>query len=191
MISICLLAFFGLFNFRARAYSRSLFFLLSFFYVLPTHSQSTSQPARATRFQRLNAKAQAFFKVAPVPIISYSTEAGRTLGLAKFNVFHPIKSDTLSAPSRLSEVATFSTKGRVNFSVASDLILKDGKFMFLTTFNYRKLPEYIVGIGNAGDLNNIEQVFTNRIKFTTTALKRIKKHYYTGLVLDVANYFDV
>jgi len=142
-------------------------------------------------FDRFNKKAEALFKIIPVPIISYSTEAGNTFGLAKFNAFHPVKKDTISKPSKLSEVATFSTKGRVNVSISNDLILQGNKYMILSYFNYRKQPEYMLGIGNDVSVDNVEEVATNRIRLSSIALRRVKGKFYTGISFDLANYFEV
>src|SRR6188472_4638622 len=69
-----------------------------------------------SKFDKFNVKMERAFKILPAPIITYSTEAGNTFGLAKFNVFNLSKKDTISRPSKLSEVVTFSTKGRINVS---------------------------------------------------------------------------
>ncbi|HEY5747989.1 MAG TPA: BamA/TamA family outer membrane protein [Chryseolinea sp.] len=155
-------------------------------------SDTTQQKADTlSKFDRFNKKAEAFFKVFPVPLISYSTDAGNIFGLAKFNTFQPSKKDTISRPSKLSEVVTVSTKGRVNVSISNDLIFKEDRYMFLSYFNYKKQPEYMLGIGNDVSRDNVEQVTTNRIKFATTAMARVKKYFYAGVGLDVANYFDI
>ena len=54
-------------------------------------------------FDSFNKKAEHLFKIIPVPIISYSQEAGQILGLAKFNAFQLSKKDTISQPSKISE----------------------------------------------------------------------------------------
>lgn len=154
-------------------------------------SGATQQQDTLSKFDSFNKKMEHYFKIFPVPIATYSTEAGSTFGLAKFNLFHPSKKDTISKPSKISEVATFSTKGRVNVSVSNDLILKGNKFMILSFFNYRKQPEYILGIGNDVSIDDVEQVTVDRIRFYTSPLVRVKKHYYVGPVFDLANYFSV
>ena len=154
--------------------------------------QSSPAPEDSlSKFDSFNKKAQALFKVIPVPIISYSTEAGNTFGLAKFNAFHPVKKDTISKPSKISEVATFSTKGRVNVSVSNDLILKENKYMILSFFNYKKQPEYMLGIGNEVSRDDVEQVITNRIKFSSIGLMQVKNSLYVGIGIDIANYFGI
>ncbi len=152
----------------------------------------TEQPADTlSKFDKFNKKAEAFFKVAPVPLISYSTDAGNVFGLAKFNAFQLSKRDTISKPSKLSEVFTISTKGRINASISNDLIFKENKYMILSYFNYKKQPEYLLGIGNDVSRDDKEQVVVDRIKFSSTALIRVKNHLYAGVSVDVANYFHI
>lgn len=153
--------------------------------------QSDQKADTVSKFNSFNKKAENFFKYCPVPLISYSTDAGNVFGLAKFNTFHVSKKDTISRPSKISEVATFSTKGRINVSISNDLIFKEDKYMFLSYFNFKKQPEYILGIGNDVSRDDVEQVTTNRIKFATTAMVRVKKYFYAGVGLDIANYFDI
>ena len=91
-----------------------------------------------SKFDSFNAKAEHLFKILPVPLYSYSTEAGNTFGLAKFNLFQLKKSDTISKPSKLSEVVTFSSKGRVNASVTTELVFKENQWVILSYVNYKK-----------------------------------------------------
>ena len=169
--------------------------LVSFLFCLTVtasaQSQETEKQDTISGFDKFNQKAEKFFKYAPAPIITYSSEAGNTFGLAKFNVFRPSKKDTISRPSKLSEVVSFSTKGRINVSISNDLILKEDKWMFLTYFNYKKTPEYILGIGNDVSVDDVELVTIDRAKISTTILRRIAKYYYGGLSFDVADYFGV
>ncbi len=170
----------------------TLSFLLVLFGFQQGFAQSDTIPTDSlSGFDRFNAKAEALFKIIPVPILTYSTEAGNTFGLAKFNAFHPVKKDTISKPSKLSEVATVSTKGRVNVSISNDLILKENKYMILSYFNFKKLPEYMLGIGNDVSIDDVEQVTTDRVKFASIGLVRVKENLYVGMGIDLANYFGI
>jgi len=156
-------------------------------------AQSDASPPKdtASGFNSFNQKMERLFKVIPAPIITYSSEAGNTFGLAKFNVFRLSKKDSISRPSKLAEVVSFSTKGRVNVSISNDLIFHEDRYIILSYFNYKKTPEYILGIGNDVSIDNIEQVTVNRAKFSTTALGRVKKYYYAGISLDFSDYFGI
>lgn len=153
---------------------------------------STAEPKDSlSKFDRFNQKAEALFKILPVPLYSYSTEAGNIFGLAKFNLFHLSKKDTISKPSKLSEVATFSSKGRVNISVSTELVFNKNKNIILAYINYKKQPEYIFGIGNDVSKDSMEQVETERIKFSATNLFLIAKNLYAGVPIDLSNYYKV
>jgi hypothetical protein len=155
-------------------------------------AQATAQPPNdTTGFSSFNQKMERLFKIIPAPIITYSSEAGNTFGLAKFNVFRLSKKDSISRPSKLSEVVSFSTKGRVNVSISNDLIFHQDRYIILSYFNYKKTPEYILGIGNDVSIDNVEQVTINRTKFSTTALARVKRYYYAGFSLDFSDYFGI
>lgn len=127
----------------------------------------------------------------PVPLASYSTEAGSTFGLAKFNLFHVSRHDSISKPSKISGVATYSTKGRINASVATDLIFDKNRYMIIGYINYKKTPEYIYGIGNDATRADQEQISVSRLKFVANPMRLIFKNLYAGVALDVADYFDV
>ena len=125
-----------------------------------------------SRFDRFNSKAEKLFKILPVPIYSYSTEAGHIYGLAKYNLFKLSKNDKVSQSSRISEVLTFSTKGRMNISVSTDLIWGENKFIVLGFINYKKQPEYILGIGNDVSIDDVEQVL-DKLPFVFATLREL------------------
>jgi Omp85 superfamily domain len=165
--------------------------LFSSFAEVIAQSDATPQQDTLSKFDKFNKQMEAVFKWAPAPIITYSSEAGNTFGLAKFNLFHPSKKDSISKPSKLAEVVTFSTKGRVNISISNDLILKENKYMILSYFNYKKTPEYMLGIGNDVSIDDVEQVTQNRLKFATAAMRRVKENYYAGISLDFSDYYGI
>ncbi|GAO41115.1 BamA/TamA family outer membrane protein [Flavihumibacter petaseus] len=155
----------------------------------------TAAPAKDTlsKFDSFNKKMEHLFKIIPVPIVSYSTEAGTTIGLAKFNLFKLSKKDTISNPSKISEVVTFSTKGRINASISTELIWKEKKYMAISYVNYKKNPEYLFGIGNDVSRDDMEEITTERIKFLLNGLIRLKKdkNIYGGFILEIMDYFNM
>jgi hypothetical protein len=154
-------------------------------------STGLSKKKDSTGFDRFNKKMEALFKKIPVPILTYSSEAGQVFGLAKFNLFTLSKKDTISNPTKLSEVVTFSTKGRINASVATELSWKENKYVAISYINYKKQPEYIFGIGNDVVRDSVEEVEYDRLKFYLAQLIRIKEKFYAGPVFDMSNYFTV
>jgi hypothetical protein len=152
---------------------------------------SSSQKKDTSGFCKFNTKAEALFKILPVPIITYSTEAGNVFGLAKFNLFDLSKKDTVSGASKLSEVVTFSTKGRINASISTELNFNQDKDRIIAFFNYKKQPEYIFGIGNDVTKAGAEQVQYERLIFSATNLFKIKENFYAGIPLAVSDYFNI
>ena len=144
-----------------------------------------------SKFDATNAKMERLFKIIPVPLYSYSTEAGHTFGLAKFNLIDLSKNDTISAASKISEVLTFSTEGRVNVSVSTELNWHNGMYMVTGYINYKKQPEYMLGIGNDVSIDDVEQVSITRLKFVNYFLIQAVKNLYLGLGVDLTNYTDI
>jgi hypothetical protein len=141
-------------------------------------------------FDKFNTKAEKLFKILPVPIYSYSPEAGNIFGLAKFNVFSLSKKDTVSKPSKLSGVFTASTLGRINASIATQLVFDQDKYILISYVNYKKEPEYIWDIGNTiTDDPQPDEI--NRFVFAGTALRLVAKNFYMGIPFDVSDYFDI
>lgn len=138
-----------------------------------------------------NKKAERAFVYIPVPLYSYSSEAGHTFGLAKFNLFDMYKNDTITKPSKISGVFTISTKGRINFSLVTELPFKNNDFIILAYINYKQTPEYIFGIGNDVKREDVEEISTSRFKTVATALFRIYKAFYLGGGIDIESYFDI
>ena len=129
-----------------------------------------------SKFDATNAKMERLFKIIPVPLYSYSTEAGHTFGLAKFNLIDLSKNDTISAASKISEVLTFSTLGRVNISVSTELNWHNGRYMVTGYINYKQQPEYVLGIGNDVSIDDVEQISFTRLKFVNYFLIQAVKN---------------
>jgi hypothetical protein len=144
-----------------------------------------------SKFDRTNQKMEKLFKIIPVPLYSYSSEAGHTFGLAKFNLIDLAPLDTVSAASKISEVATFSTEGRINVSVSSELNWHQGKYMVMGYVNYKRQPEYVAGIGNDVKREDIEQISFDRFKFVNYGLIQVIKHLYVGVGADLSDYSSI
>jgi hypothetical protein len=144
-----------------------------------------------SKFDQFNKKAEHLFKILPVPIYSYNNLAGNIVGLAKFNVLSLSKKDTISKPSKLSEVATISSNDNINVSVAANLVFNKDKDIIITFVNFKQQPEYIFGIGNNVTKENAEPISSTRILFAATWLKEVLKHFYAGIAFNYANYFNI
>ena len=168
-----------------------IYFLLLFGFQTAMGQTIEKQKDTLTKFDKFNKKAEAFFKIFPVPIINYTQEAGTTIGLSKFNAFHPVKKDTISLPSKISGLVSFSSAGRIKVAISNDFLLEENKYVILSRFYYIKQPDYLLGIGNDVSIDDIEKVTTERIKFNTNALIRVKNNLYVGIAFDITDYIEV
>lgn len=171
-----------------------LFFSVSFVFAQTdtiTKKEVAIKTDTLSKFDSFNKKAEAFFKVFPVPIYTHTPEAGNIFGLAKFNVLSLSKKDTISKPSKLSEVVSFSSEGRINASVATELVFKENKRVVVAYINYQKQPDYIFGIGNDAKKEDMEEIQLERIKFFATYMFQVKKDFYIGFPINYANYFNI
>jgi outer membrane protein assembly factor BamA len=158
----------------------------------PARAQTdTLPPKKVSKFDRFNKKAEALFKIIPVPLYSYTTEAGHIFGLAKYNLLHFSKKDTISKPSKLSEVFTLSSNGRINASVSTEMVLKENEYVIIAYVNYKKQPEFIYGIGNDISEDIFEEVQYSRFQFSATGLRQWFKNFYAGAAVTVSDYFSV
>lgn len=143
------------------------------------------------KFDSFNKKAEAFFKVFPVPIYGYTTEAGSIYGLTKFNVFNLSKKDTISKPSKATELVSMSTKGRVNVVLGGQFFFKENKYQIMSYAYYQKQPQYLLGIGNDVKKEDAELINFDRFKFYSNNLMQIKKNLYVGIPIEFANYYNM
>jgi hypothetical protein len=173
-----------------------LFYLISAQAVAQTQTVSKKDSLPAAKkdslsgFDRFNKKAEHLFKILPVPIYSYSPEAGNIFGLAKFNVVNLSKKDTISKASKLSEVFTASTLGRINASIATQLVFDENRYVIISYVNYKKEPEYIWDIGNT-ITDDPEQDIVERFVFAGTALRQVKGNFYVGIPFGLSDYFNI
>lgn len=144
-----------------------------------------------SKFDQFNKKAEKLFKIIPVPLYSYSTEAGHIYGLAKYNLIDLSEKDTISQPSRVAEVITLSTEGRVNISVSTDLIWNENKYMVLGFINYKKQSEYVLGIGNDVSIDDVEEYGFERFRFVNTGYMMVAKNLYAGIGFDISDYTEL
>ena len=150
-------------------------------------------PDTLSKFARFNKKMERFFKVFPVPIVSYSTETKSVFGLAKFNTVDLVKGDTVSTESSFSELITFSTSGQFKVVLASNIYLNKNKFNIKGAVAYIEFPEYILGVGNVVSRDSVEQIKSNRLPFSNAFLVGINKPntLYVGVFQEYKNYLKV
>ena len=165
--------------------------LFSQFAIAQTDSTSQATTDTLSKFDKFNQKGEKIFQYIPVPIYSHTQEAGDIFGLAKYNLFDLYKGDTITRPSKVSSVFTASTKGRINFSLSTEFILKENKYIFLSYINFKKTPEVVLGIGNDVSIDNKENISNNRVRFNIVALRKLSKYLYAGPGFDISYYYNM
>lgn len=153
----------------------------------------TIAPDTLSKFTRFNKKAEALFKVLPFPMVSYSTETGTVVGLAKYNMVQLVEGDTISAASSFSGLASASTEGHYKVVLGGNLYLDQNKLILNGTIQYIVFPEYLLGIGNNVQRENLERIITERFAFTNYVLHSIdkQKHLYAGVFQEYKNYYKI
>lgn len=175
---------------------RNIFTLLSLllfsqFAIAQTDSTSQATADTLSKFDRFNQKGEKVFQYIPVPIYSHTKEAGDIFGLAKYNLFDLYKGDTVTKPSKVSSVFTMSSKGRINFSLSTEFILKENRYIFLSYVNFKKTPEVVLGIGNDVSIDNKENISNNRVRFNIVTLRKLSKYLYAGPGFDISYYYNM
>ncbi|AUS05444.1 BamA/TamA family outer membrane protein [Pseudotamlana carrageenivorans] len=155
------------------------------------HRKKTDSTKHESKFDQFNKKAEAFFKKFPVPIYSHLPEAGNIYGLTKFNILQLSQKDTISKPSKLSELFTLSSRGQINASISTELIFKENNRVVEAYINYKKQPDYIFGIGNNVKREDVEEIQLESIKFFSTYMFRFNKYFYVGVPINFSSYFNI
>jgi hypothetical protein len=153
--------------------------------------KDTTESNFTKKFNEFNKKGEYLFTILPVPLYSYSIDAGNIVGLAKYNLVNLNKSDTISQPSKFSELITVSSLGRVKVSVGTDLIWDENNYMMLGYIYYKKQEEYIFGIGNDVTREDIEEYGSSEFRFVNTLYKRVYEKLYVGLGFDISDYTQI
>lgn len=173
----------------------ALFLFLSSSILAQSADSTSSAVAKDTvelsKFDQTNLKMEKLFKKIPVPLVAYSSDAGSVFGFAKFNTFHLNKNDTLSGFSKISEVFTMSTKGRINASVAPTMVFNKDRFIVKGFINFRKQPEFILGIGNDVSVDDVEEISITRLKLVNLFLYNVVSDLFVGVGVDINNTFSV
>ena len=187
---------------KIRTYCQVIILLTLISVQQPCHGQNSEEkklnpdsksvkPAKDSKFDSMNKKMEALFKIIPAPIFSHSVEAGNVFGLAKFNTITLSKFDKVSANSFITEMVTFSSLGQININGATELNWHQGKYMVMGSLNYKRQPEYILGIGNNVKLKDKEQIEITRFKVINYGFVEVAKDLYVGLGINLTKYTDI
>ena len=144
-----------------------------------------------SKFAEFNKKMEALFKKIPVPFASYTQETGTLFGLAKYNIIHLSKKDTISPPSKISGVATISTNGSMALAGGTQLYFGKGKYIFMSGTYIKIFPEYYLGIGNTVYVKDMEKIDVEKWGLDFDILKVIGENLYFGINYSYTNYWKI
>ncbi|MFA5245720.1 MAG: polymerase, partial [Pedobacter sp.] len=85
----------------------------------------------------------------PLPAIGYAQETGAELGVASLYSFYTDRKDTLTRTSRLTGIATLTTKKQSNLQLKSDIWTPQNKYHITGEIRYKNFPFNFYGIGNS------------------------------------------
>ena len=85
----------------------------------------------------------------PLPVIGYSQETGVEFGGLSLYSFYTDRKDTLTRTSRISGLATFTTKKQSSFQLKSDIWSAQNKYHYTGEIRYKNFPFNFYGIGNS------------------------------------------
>lgn len=184
----------------AFAFIFTTIFFISSYAQEPKRSQDTTRvqtesiaPDTLSKFAQFNKKAEALFKVMPFPMVSYSTETGTVIGLAKYNMIELVEGDSVSSASSFSGLASASSEGHYKVVLGGNLYLNQNKLILNGTLQYIVFPEYLLGIGNEVQREDLERVVTERFAFTNYILHSVdsENKLYLGIYQEYKNYYKI
>lgn len=163
---------------------------------IPTETPTESNNADTTktlvsRIEKFNRRAEKFFTYVPVTIISYSQETGNNFGIAKYNMIHFYKDDSITSPSKFTALTTFSTLGNIKLIGDWKVYFKENKQLIYGTIGYRYFPEYIIGTGNRPSRDSLEKI-TNEVFWVELYFaKQFIQDNFLGLGFNYQNFLSV
>ncbi len=123
-----------------------------------------------------------------LPVLGYSQETGVEFGAVSLYSFYTDRNDTLTRASRLTGVATFTTKSQSNFQLKSDIWAPGNKYHYTTEFRYKNFPFNFYGIGNETFKANEDRITQKLFRLSAAAEKQLGKITYTGLSANYDRY---
>lgn len=117
----------------------------------------------------------------PLPAFGYSQETGLELGIASLYSFYADRKDTLIRTSRLTGIATFTTKKQSNFILKSDIWTSKNSYHITSELRYKNFPFNFYGIGNSTLEINEDPITQKLFRFNAGIEKKLGKISFTGV----------
>ena len=124
----------------------------------------------------------------PLPVIGYSQETGVEFGALGLYSFYTDRKDTLTRTSRITGIATFTSKKQTNFILKSDIWSPQNKYHYTGEIRYKNFPFNFYGIGNSTFESKLDPITQKLFKLNGGIEKRFGNTRYTGLTISFENY---
>ena len=116
-----------------------------------------------------------------LPALGYAQETGVEFGAASLYSFYTDREDTLTRTSRLTGVATFTTKSQSNFQLKSDIWSPGNSFHYITEIRYKNFPFNFYGVGNNTREADEDRITQKIFRMNAGAERKLGRITYTGL----------
>ncbi|MGV3684465.1 MAG: BamA/TamA family outer membrane protein [Daejeonella sp.] len=123
-----------------------------------------------------------------LPVLGYAQETGVEFGAVSLYSFYTDRTDTLTRASRLTGVATFTTKSQSNFQLKSDIWSPGNNYHYTSELRYKNFPFNFYGTGNSTFQANEDRITQKLFRINAGAEKRFGKITYTGINASFESY---
>lgn len=117
----------------------------------------------------------------PLPVVGYSQETGAEIGIVSLYSFYTERRDTITRSSRITGVATFTTKKQSNFQLKTDIWLPQNKYHYTSEFRYKNFPFNFYGTGNKTLEADEDHIIQKLFRLSAGIEKKFGRTKYTGL----------
>lgn len=123
-----------------------------------------------------------------LPVLGYAQETGIEFGAVSLYSFYTDRRDTMTRASRLTGVATFTTKSQSNFQLKSDIWSPGNAYHYSSEIRYKNFPFNFYGIGNSTLKANEDRITQKLFRLNAGIEKKLGRITYTGLNASYDNY---
>lgn len=123
-----------------------------------------------------------------LPVLGYAQETGIEFGAVSLYSFYTDRQDSMTRASRLTGVATFTTKSQSNFQLKSDIWSPGNTYHYTSELRYKNFPFNFYGVGNKTLQANEDRITQKLFRANAGIEKQLGKITYTGVNVNFDSY---
>lgn len=123
-----------------------------------------------------------------LPVLGYAQETGIEFGAVSLYSFYTDRQDSMTRASRLTGVATFTTKSQSNFQLKSDIWSPGNTYHYTSELRYKNFPFNFYGVGNNTLQANEDRITQKLFRVNAGVEKQLGKITYTGANVNFDSY---